>query len=143
MEGGYKKLEIYNLAHSLALKVHKMTMGLPKFEMYEEGGQIRRSSKSVSAQIVEGYALRKYKNEFLHYLWRAYGSSEETLEHLSFLFETESLRDEKLFQELSENYKHLNRMLFNYTQSVERTFETPAFLKEPSIEYQADLNPEP
>jgi four helix bundle protein len=138
MEGGYKKLEIYNLAHSLALKVHKMTMSLPKFEMYEEGGQIRRSSKSVSAQIVEGYALRKYKNEFLHYLWRAYGSSEETLEHLSFLFETESLKDEKLFQELSENYKQLNRMLFNYIQSVERTFETPAFLKEPSTEYQAD-----
>ena len=138
MEGGYKKLEIYNLAHSLALKVHKMTMSLPKFEMYEEGGQIRRSSKSVSAQIVEGYALRKYKNEFLHYLWRAYGSSEETLEHLYFLFETESLKDEKLFQELSENYKQLNRMLFNYIQSVERTFETPAFLKEPSTEYQAD-----
>jgi four helix bundle protein len=111
MEGGYKKLEIYNLAHSLALKVHKLTMSLPKFEMYEEGGQIRRSSKSVSAQIVEGYALRRYKNEFLHYLWRAYGSSEETLEHLYFLFETES---------------------------VERTFETPAFLKEPSTEYQAD-----
>jgi hypothetical protein len=71
-------------------------------------------------------------------LWRAYGSSEETLEHLYFLFETESLKDQRLFQELSENYKHLNRMLFNYIQSVERTFETPAFLKEPSTEYQAD-----
>jgi hypothetical protein len=42
MESGYKKLEIYDLAHSLALKVHKLTMSLPKFEMYEEGGQIRR-----------------------------------------------------------------------------------------------------
>jgi four helix bundle protein len=70
VEGGYRKLDIYNLAHSLAVKIHKMTMGLPKFEMYEEGGQIRRSSKSVSAQIVEGYALRKYKNEFAHYLWK-------------------------------------------------------------------------
>jgi four helix bundle protein len=136
MEGGYRKLDIYNLAHSLAVKIHKMTMGLPKFEMYEEGGQIRRSSKSVSAQIVEGYALRKYKNEFAHYLWRAYGSSEETLEHLTFLFETESLKDEKLYQEFAEEYKHLNRMLFNYIQSVERTFETPAFLKEPSAEYR-------
>ncbi len=136
MDGGYRKLEIYNLAHALAVKVHKMTMHLPKFELYEEGGQIRRSSKSVSAQIVEGYALRKYKNEFLHYLWRAYGSSEETSEHLLFLFETESLKDGKLYQELSEDYKRLNRMLFNYIQSVERTFETPAFLKEPSAEYR-------
>ncbi len=135
MDGGYRKLEIYNLAHALAVRVHKMTMGLPKFEMYEEGGQVRRSSKSVSAQIVEGYALRKYKNEFLHYLWRAYGSSEETSEHLLYLCETESCKDEKLYQELSENYKRLNRMLFNYIQSVERTFDTPAFLKEPSVKY--------
>lgn len=135
MEGGYRKLEVYNLAHTLAVKIHKVTMGFPKFEMYEEGGQIRRSSKSVSAQIVEGYALRKYKNEFLHYLWRAYGSSEETLEHLTFLFETESLKDKKLYQQFLEDYKHLNRMLFNYIQSVERTFETPIFLKEPSVEY--------
>lgn len=112
MESGYRKLDVYNLARSLAVKVHRMTLSLPKFEMFEEGGQVRRSSKSVSALIVEGYALRKYKNEFLHYLWRAYGSSEETLEHLSLLFETSSLKDEKLYQDLSESYKQLNRMLF-------------------------------
>ncbi len=135
MESGYRKLDVYSLARSLAVKVHRMTLSLPKFELFEEGGQIRRSSKSVSALIVEGYALRKYKNEFLHYLWRAYGSSEETLEHLLLLFETESLKDEKLYHELAESYKQLNRMLFNYIQSVERTFETPTFLKEPMAEY--------
>lgn len=63
MEAGYKKLEVYKLAHVLAVKVHKMTLTLPKFEMYEEGSQVRRSSKSVSSQIVEGFALRKYKAE--------------------------------------------------------------------------------
>lgn len=133
------------LRAQLAVKVHRMTLSLPKFEMFEEGGQVRRSSKSVSALIVEGYALRKYKNEFLHYLWRAYGSSEETLEHLSLLFETSSLKDEKLYQDLSESYKQLNRMLFNYIQSVERPSETPAFLKDPTVEYNGDpnLNPEP
>ncbi len=135
MEGGYRKLEIYNLAHSLAVTVHKLTMGLPKFEMYEEGGQIRRSSKSVSAQVVEGYALRKYKNEFLHYLWRAYGSSEETCEHLLYLFETQSIQDEILFKELLEQYRKLNRMLFNFIQSVERSYDTPQFLKEPDGRY--------
>jgi four helix bundle protein len=139
MDGGYRRLEVDNLAHALAVRVHKMTMNLPKFELYEEGAQIRRSSKSVSAQIVEGYALRKYKSEFLHYLWRAYGSSEESFEDLSFLFETESLKDEELYRELSESYKQLNRMIFNYIQSVERTFETPAFQKEPTSEY--NVNP--
>jgi hypothetical protein len=69
-EQGYKKLEVYQLAHKLAVKVHGMSMQLPKHEMYEQGSQIRRSSKSISAQIVEGYALRKNKNEFLQYLNR-------------------------------------------------------------------------
>jgi len=50
-EQGYKKLRIYQMAHALGVKVHKMTLGLPKFEMFEEGSQIRRSSKSVSSNI--------------------------------------------------------------------------------------------
>ena len=126
--GGYHKLEIYRLSHSLALKVHKLSLTLPKFEMYEEGSQIRRSSKSVSSNIVEGFALRKYKNEYLHYLYRSYGSSEETLEHLRYLFETESFDDESQYESLAKEYRKLNAMIFNFIMSVERSFETPTFL---------------
>lgn len=94
MHGGYQKLRIYMLSHQLAVKVHKVTLDLPKFEMYEQGSQIRRSTKSISANIVEGYALRKYKSEYLHYLYIAYGSSEETIEHLRYLGETASFSAE-------------------------------------------------
>ena len=38
----YRDLEIYKESKRLAIEIHKMTMSLPKFEMYEEGGQIRR-----------------------------------------------------------------------------------------------------
>ena len=42
----YKKLEIWQLARELVIDIHKMTLQqLPKFEMYEEGNQIRKSSK--------------------------------------------------------------------------------------------------
>jgi len=75
-------------------------LGLPKHEMYEQGSQIRRSSKSVSAQIVEGYCLKKHKNEFLLYLNRAYALAGETIEHLDLLFETKCLTDENLYQRL-------------------------------------------
>ncbi|MEX1138429.1 MAG: four helix bundle protein [Bacteroidota bacterium] len=40
-----------------------MSLTLPSFERYEEGSQIRRPSKSISSNIVEGFALRKYKND--------------------------------------------------------------------------------
>jgi len=143
MDAGYRRLKIYKLAHSLAVRIHRMSLTLPTFEKYEEGSQIRRSSKSVSEQIVEGFALRKYKNEFLHYLWRAYGSCEETQEHLQYLFDTESWKDESSFEEALSEYKKLSGMLFRFIQSVEESHDTPAFLKEPEIQYEVDSLPVP
>lgn len=140
MDGGYHNLEIYNLAHSLGVAIHEMTLKLPKFETYEEASQIRRSAKSVSTNIVEGFALRKYKNEYIHFLYRAYGSSEETLEHLRYLFETKSLIDENVYIYLSSECKKLNGMIFRFIQSVERNYETPNFLKEPEADYDIGEN---
>lgn len=131
MDVGYKKLDIYNLSHELGVAVHEMTLKLPKFEMYEEGSQIRRSAKSISTNIVEGFALRKYKNEYLHYLYRAYGSSEETFEHLRYLFETKSLIEENVYKRFETDFQKLSGMLFRFIQSVERNYDTPNFLKEP------------
>lgn len=84
MEKGHKKLEVYQLSHKLAVSIHKISLELPAFERFEEGSQIRRSSKSISSNIVEGFALRRYKYEFLYYLFRSYGSAEETIEHLEY-----------------------------------------------------------
>jgi four helix bundle protein len=47
----YRDLDIYKLASKLAIEVHEMSLHLPKFEMYEEGSQIRKSSKSVKSNI--------------------------------------------------------------------------------------------
>ncbi len=44
-----------------------MSMTLPKFELYEEGSQIRRSAKAVTSLIVEGYGRRRYKQDFIKY----------------------------------------------------------------------------
>ncbi|MBI5215527.1 MAG: four helix bundle protein [Ignavibacteriae bacterium] len=132
---GYKKLQIYQMAHQLAVRVHTMSLSLPSFERYEEGSQVRRSSKSVSSNIVEGHALRKYKNEFLHYLFRAYGSCEETIEHLELLFDTKSLKDEQVFKGLHLEYNNLCGKILRFIQIVEKEFDTPQFLKEPLVEY--------
>ena len=51
----YRDLQIFQLAKNLAVRIHKMSMNLPKHELYEGSSQIRRSSKSVGANIVEGY----------------------------------------------------------------------------------------
>jgi four helix bundle protein len=52
----YRKLTIWQMARELVIDIHKMTLTqLPQFELYEEGSQIRRSSKSIKSNIVEGY----------------------------------------------------------------------------------------
>jgi four helix bundle protein len=137
-EKGHKQLEVYQLAHQLAVKIHKMTMGLPSFERYEEGSQVRRSAKSISSNIVEGYALRRYKAEFVHYLFRSYGSAEETIEHLELLLETGSLTDKVLFENLRDEYNRLAGKLLRYIQAVDGTFEKPFFVKESTAEYDAN-----
>ena len=121
---GYKRLKIYRAAHDLAVRVHKMTLSLPQFEMFEEGSQIRRSSKSVSSNIVEGYALRRYKQEYIHYLMRALGSSLETVEHLDYLMETGSLSERGLYKSLLEKNEELNRMLYSFIKSVSSHHDT-------------------
>jgi four helix bundle protein len=119
--GGYRDLEIWQLARELGIKVHEMTLhSLPKFEMYEEGSQIRRSAKSVRHNIVEGYGRRRYKMEFLKHLTYALGSCDETSDTLQGLWDTGSLSDESKYHALLELTDHLGRKLHNFIQSVER-----------------------
>lgn len=129
MEKGYEKLDIFKLSKELAIKVHSMSLKLPKFEMYEEGSQIRRSAKSVSANIVEGYCLRRHKNEYLQYLHRALGSCEETILHLGILYETDSLREEVIYKDLTARYDQLGKMLFRFIETVFSEHLTPAYTK--------------
>lgn len=58
----YRNLEVWQLARDISIGIQKMTLEkLPKFEMYETGSRIRRSCKSVRANLVEDYGRRRYK----------------------------------------------------------------------------------
>ena len=117
----YKNLEIWRLAREVVIDIHKMTLEkLPKFEIFEEGSQIRKSSKSVKSTIVEGYGRRRYKQEFIRFLSYAIASNDETIDHLETLFETESLTDEELYNKVHHNLGILGRKLNLFIQSVEK-----------------------
>ncbi len=116
----YRNLEVWQLAREVVIEIHKMSLTLPKFEMFEEGQQIRRSSKSVKATIVEGYGRRRYKNEYIKFLVYAHASNDETIDHLETLFETGSLTDETSYKSLSQKLDKLGRKLNTFLQAVER-----------------------
>jgi four helix bundle protein len=73
----YKDLEIYRLAYDISIRTHKASLKLPQFELYEQGSQIRRSTKSIKDTIVEGYGRRRYKAEFIRYLIFSQASCDE------------------------------------------------------------------
>lgn len=116
----YRELEIYQLSKKLAIGVHKMSLALPKIEMYEEGSQIRRCSKSVTAMIVEGFARRKYKADYIKYLIYSLGECDETIVHLDFLFETGSMPDQAQYKSFRDDYDILSMKINKFIQWVDR-----------------------
>jgi len=117
----YKNLEVWQMARTLVIDIHDMTLHkLPRFEMYEEGSQIRRSIKTVKSVIVEGYGRRRYKQEFIRYLTYAIASNDETIDHLENLFETNSLKDKDLYNEIHSRLEVLGKKLNLFIQAVEQ-----------------------
>jgi len=105
--------------------------------MHKQGNQVRRSSKSIPANIVEGYCLRRHKNEYLQYLHRAFASCEETILHLEVLKETNSLRDGRIHSELHEAYTKLGKMIFRFIESVDSEHLSPMYVKDIDAEYDS------
>src|SRR5438105_643828 len=118
----YRNLEIWQLARELVISIHEMTLTkLPKFEMFEEGSQIRRAIKSVKSNIVEGYGRRRYKQEFVRFVNYALASCDETTDHLDTLIITRSLNDQELVDLLAGKLDELGRKLNLFLQSIERS----------------------
>jgi len=116
----YKKLEVWQLARELSIDIHKMTLNeLPKFEMYEDRNQIRRSSKSMRSNIVEGYGKRRYKMDYIKYLTYAQASNDETTDHLETLYETDSLKNEELYLDLHQRFEILGKKLNKFISAIE------------------------
>ena len=122
----YKNLEIWQLARELVIDIHRLTIQkLPVFEKYEEAAQIRRSIKTVKSCIVEGYGRRAYKNDFIKFLTYAISSNDETIDHLETLFETGSLQDKQLYDNLHGRLEVLGKKLNMFLQTVRKKHISP------------------
>ena len=78
----YRDLDVYQRAMQALVQVHKLALTFPDYERFGLTDQLRRSSKSIPANIAEGYGRRKSAREFKHYLTLALGSANETIVHL-------------------------------------------------------------
>ena len=74
----FEDLEVFQRAYRLSLDVHRKSLAMPRIEQFALGDQVRRASKSICANIAEGYGRQKQsKAEFRRFVWMAVGSSDE------------------------------------------------------------------
>jgi len=119
----YQDLDIYKISLALFYEVHTASLLLPKYEMYELGSQIRRSSDSVNSNIVEGYGRNRYKADFIKFLVYAHSSCLETKGHL--------IKINHLYKDLIPeidrfitDYDNLGAKIFNFIKYVESNWKT-------------------
>ena len=112
----YTDLEVYNLSYKVSMDIFFLTKKFPKEEMYSLTSQIVRSTRSISANIVEGWAKREYENIFKQHLITSLGSCAESQNWLSFSKDCEYI-SEKDFIELNEKFEQIGRMLTKLHQN--------------------------
>jgi four helix bundle protein len=116
---GYKDLTVYKKAYTAAMEIFQESKNFPKEEIYSLTDQVRRSSRSVCANIAEGYRKRIYPKHFISKLSDADGECAETIVHLDFAKDCGYLSKEK-YQTIIDEYIQVGKMLGSMMNSPEK-----------------------
>ncbi len=116
---GFRDLKVYRLAYNLSLEVFELTKGFPAEEKFSLSDQIRRSSRSVVANIAEGYRKRRCSLAFVAKMVDADGEATETQVWLDTARDCGYLSSER-HQELINSYEEVGRMLGGMIAHPER-----------------------
>jgi four helix bundle protein len=109
---GHKSLRVYQLSYQLAMEIFHLSKKLPPEERYSLTDQIRRSSRSVPANIAEGYRKRQYPKVFANKMSDADGEATETTVWLDVAKDCEYIETVD-YQRLMNGYEEVGKMLGN------------------------------
>jgi len=107
---GHRDLKVFQLAYSLAMEIFHLSKTFPREELYSLTDQIRRSSRSVAANIAEGFRKRRYPNHFVSKLTDCDAEGTETQVWIDFAFDCGYLSKENR-DRLKLGYEQVGRML--------------------------------
>ena len=115
----YKQLKVYQKAFELAMKIFETTKLFPKEERYSLTDQIRRSSRSVCANIAEGYRKRIYLKHFIAKLSDADMENSETQVWIDFALACEYITKE-MKEELHNKSEEVGKLIGYMIQNPEK-----------------------
>jgi four helix bundle protein len=114
LANSFRDLEVYKLSRQLSKEIFELTKSFPKEEKYSLTDQIRRSSRSIGAQIAEAWAKRRYEKHFISKLTDSDGEQQETQHWIEVSFDCEYIDDltmNDLIQKCCAIGKMLNSMI--------------------------------
>ncbi|MCD5383269.1 four helix bundle protein [candidate division WOR-3 bacterium] len=106
----FRDLEVYKSVRQLSREIYEVSKKFPKEEMYSLINQIRRSSRSVGAQIAEAWAKRRYEKHFISKLTDADGEQQETQHWIEIALDCAYI-SEAQSKDWLESYTSVGRML--------------------------------
>jgi len=115
----HNDLEVYQMAFEAAMNIFELSKGFPQEEKYSLVDQIRRSSRSVCANLAEAYRKRKYPKAFVAKLSDSEGEAAETQVWLSFSMRCQYI-DDSTAQKLNNTYEQIIGKLVNMALQPEK-----------------------
>ena len=114
---GFEHLDVFQRAYKASLEVHRISLKLPKIEQFGLAEQLRRTSKSIPANVAEGYAKRASQAEFNRFVQIAIGSADEMRVWLRYCLDLGYI-DEKVWTNWRSEYGEIAKMLTGYAASL-------------------------
>ena len=107
----FEDLVVFKRAYRLSLEVHRISLSFPKFEQYGLADQVRRASKSICANLAEGYGKQSYSEaEFKRFILMAIGSADEMRVWIRYCLDLEYINEE-CWQKWRDEYQVIAKML--------------------------------
>jgi len=114
----YKELQVYIKSYDLAMRIFHVSKSFPKDELFGLTSQIRRSSRSVCSNIVEGYRKRRYQAHFISKLTDADMENSETLVWINFALSCGYINTEtnNLLSQKAEEIGRILNFMINHSE---------------------------
>ncbi len=118
---GFEDLEVFQIAYRISLEVHRTSLNFPQVEQFALGDQVRRASKSICANIAEGFGKQRYSSaEFKRFLTMAIGSCDEMRVWVRYCYDLGYI-DEGLWALWRDRYQQVAKMLIGLRSNVTRS----------------------
>ena len=116
----FEDLEVFQRAYRLSLEVHRASLGFPPIEQHALADQVRRASKSICANLAEGFAKQSYSPaEFRRFVQMALGSSDEMRVWARYCLDLGYI-DEDTWSRWRDEYQEISKMLHGLSRSLDR-----------------------